>query len=329
MIYSLLLILLIIVYIDMSYVSDLHRFILGRDYDYNANFVKNYIVNPHNFSYLLNPNDRVCDSPDVNILAYIHSSPHNFRSRQFVRETWSNKVLFPNLRTVFMMGTTDDSRVNKLLKYEYEQFGDIVQENFVDTYRNLTYKAIMAQKWIKSFCSNVKFIVKLDEDILMNTYALLDYFDELKMNNFKREKTILCYRWIGAMINRNKESKWYVKYDELKGDIYIDYCAGAAYIFTPDLPSLYFNLSLYVPFFWIDDYYLTGQLRNYTNTQLMGIESKFIMRKNEEDYFVTEGKKIIFGHFSKKIDDYVKIWKKILDKYQIKLSDAEIMRNIN
>jgi beta-1,3-galactosyltransferase 1 len=148
-------------------------------------YLSNSILNSHNYTYTLNPEKRICYSQNVIILIYIHSSPKNLKYRQFVREAWSNRVLFPNIRTVFMMGLANDSQENNLLEYEFNEYGDIVQENFLDTYRNLTIKAVMALKWIKDYCPNINYIVKLDEDVLMNTFALLNYVDELQTQKFK------------------------------------------------------------------------------------------------------------------------------------------------
>jgi beta-1,3-galactosyltransferase 1 len=289
---------------------------------YNVN---NTIVNSHNYTYTLNPEKRICYNQNVNILIYIHSSPKNFKYRQFVRETWSNRVLFPNIRTVFMMGLTNDSQVNNLLIYEFNEYGDIVQENFLDTYRNLTIKAVMALKWIKDYCPNVYYIVKLDEDVLMNTFALLDYVDELKTQKFKIENTIMCFIWSKAMVQRKNTSKWFVTYDEIKADIYFDYCAGAAYILTPDLAALYFNISQYVKFFWIDDYYITGKIRTLSNTTLINIESKFLLSESSSHEFYTLDNRIIFGHFTKKINEFYRIWQKILQMNDIYLPESKIL----
>jgi beta-1,3-galactosyltransferase 2 len=228
--------------------------------------VEDYVINSHNFTYTLNPGQSVCFNQDVRILIYIHSSPKNLKYRQFVRETWSNSILFPNIRTVFTMGLTSDLNVNGLLKSESDEYHDIVQEDFFDSYGNLTIKALMAFKWIKDYCSNVDYIVKLDEDILMNTFALLDCVDELDSHDFKKENTIMCYLWKKAIVNKSEKSKWFVTNDDIQADIYLDYCAGAAYIFTPDLAGLYFNLSQLVNFFLIDDYYITGRVRSLTST---------------------------------------------------------------
>jgi beta-1,3-galactosyltransferase 1 len=275
-------------------------------------YINDYIINPHNFTYTFNPGKIVCNSENVNILIYIHSSPKNFRNRKFVRETWSSKILFPNIRTVFMMGLTHDSLVNDLLKHEFDEYHDIVQENFLDTHRNLTLKALMAFKWIKDYCSNVNYIVKLDEDTLMNTFALLEYIEELETRDFEREKMIMCYVWRKIEANLNNESKLLVLYDEVKKDAHLDYCVGAAYIFTSNLPALYFNLSQYANFFWVDNYYITGQIRALTDTTIIDIRSRFVMNASRSDEFYTLGNRIIFGHFTENVSDFYRIWHKIL-----------------
>jgi hypothetical protein len=55
--------------------------------------------------------------------------------------------MFKNMRIIFMLGDSKD-QVRSQVKYEYNLYGDLVQENFLDSYHNLTYKGIMSLKWI-------------------------------------------------------------------------------------------------------------------------------------------------------------------------------------
>ena len=55
--------------------------------------------------------------------------------------------------------------------------GDLVQENFVDSYRNLTLKTLMAIRWASTYCSNANFVLKIDDDVLVNPSPLLEYLD--------------------------------------------------------------------------------------------------------------------------------------------------------
>jgi len=54
----------------------------------------------------------------------------------------SKYLIISGLKTVFMIGRSLNETVNELIVEEAENFGDIVQEDFMDTYRNLTIKTV-------------------------------------------------------------------------------------------------------------------------------------------------------------------------------------------
>ena len=55
-------------------------------------------------------------------------------------------------RLVFLLGSTSDSDLQTVITEENEKNHDIVQGDFVDHYRNLSYKAIMGKLWVSEFC---------------------------------------------------------------------------------------------------------------------------------------------------------------------------------
>jgi hypothetical protein len=99
------------------------------------------IVNFNNFSYVINPEGRICSNEKVFLLVYVHTSPENYKRRVTIRETWSQKHLFTNVRIVFFTGLSLRTEANDMLKLESNLYKDIVQKSFVDTYRNLTLKS--------------------------------------------------------------------------------------------------------------------------------------------------------------------------------------------
>ena len=156
-------------------------------------FVQNYTVNPHPFEYIYNPKFDVCKPTDeVYLMVYVHSTPRNFKRRIALRETWARRSMFRDLRVVFTMGQTDESKVNERLKLEYDTYHDLVQENFDDSYKNLTYKGIMAVKWLSTYCKQAKYILKTDDDIFTNVYILLRHLDSLEKHGMAMEKTFMC-----------------------------------------------------------------------------------------------------------------------------------------
>jgi beta-1,3-galactosyltransferase 1 len=232
------------------------------------------IINPHNFNFVYNPGDKVCSSDrgkSVSLLIYVHSNPKNFKNRLAIRETWGNSNIFPKVRTVFMLGASRNYTINHLLKLESEIYNDIVSEDFIDAYRNITFKAVMAMKLVSTHCQNVRFILKTDDDTVVDMYSLSTYLKYLEVNDIASRRSIMCYVNKRSIVDRNSRSKWYISKSEIFVPYYKPYCAGAAYLFSPDLPQLFYNLSFYVKFFWIDDYYITGMLTYITKTHLIDL----------------------------------------------------------
>ena len=59
------------------------------------------------------------------------------------------------------------------LESENDQYHDILQGSFKDTYRNMTYKHIMALKWVLYYCPGVHYVLKSDDDTFVNTPVLM------------------------------------------------------------------------------------------------------------------------------------------------------------
>ena len=60
-----------------------------------------------------------------------------------------------------MLGWPGSDAKQDKLQEETTLHGDIVQEDFTDSYRNLTYKAIMAMKWVSTYCKHATFVLKV------------------------------------------------------------------------------------------------------------------------------------------------------------------------
>ena len=272
--------------------------------------VQDHIVNRHDFNYVLNPEYEICKSDDLFLLVYVHTAPANFKRRLSIRETWAKRSMFRDMRIVFMMGSTNDNKVNGLLKLEYGLYKDIVQEDFIDAYKNLTYKGIMAMKWISEYCSNSRYILKVDDDIIANPFILLRHLDSLLKHNIVKKKTIMCLVWVGMVVMRDKNSKWYLSKDEFKKDQYDKYCSGSAYILSGDLPQAMYNTSWYIKFFWVDDYYMTGMLARGVNVTYEFFNSLYIISSNlvEQRFTGKQADHTVFGHIPGSVSKMYSLW---------------------
>jgi len=124
-------------------------------------------VNPHPFRYILTPQASTCRSnEDIYLFVYVHSAPKHRKRRDLIRRTWANVTHYAAsvaaIRCVFVIGlpmlsadrskSVIDDDLQETVIRESLVHRDIIQENYVDCYRNLTYKAVAAMRWITENC---------------------------------------------------------------------------------------------------------------------------------------------------------------------------------
>ena len=275
-------------------------------------------VNPHPFKYLINA-PYVCRKQNVFLIIYIHTAPNHYKRRMVIRQTWGNQKYYPDttIRLVFVMGSSDDknsSGSDEGLRFESEQYNDIVQENFDDTYRNLTYKGIAALRWIDKYCSNAKFVLKTDDDIFVNMFTLLKHIKSVEKHEKESIKNsfILCLVWRRMKVMRS--GKWRVDEKDWKDDYYPVYCSGSAFIMPVAVAQRLHEVSYHVPFFWVDDFYITGLLPlkagNITHLQFM---STYVLdgRKLEERFNGQQWFTYIFSHVHN-LNSIQSVWEQLV-----------------
>ena len=62
--------------------------------------------------------------------------------------------------------------MQKKIYKESEKYEDIIQGDFIDTYHNLSYKAVMGNVWVSEFCEQAEFVVKADDDQFFDVYEV-------------------------------------------------------------------------------------------------------------------------------------------------------------
>lgn len=181
----------------------------------------NTLIDLKNFEYLIN--QAACDDflwrNDINsidkppiVLILVHSAPRNWHKRNVIRETWGQKD--SRARIFFLLGAVKSSSMQTRLKQENNMFQDIIQGNFYDAYRNMTYKHTMALKWFVYNCPKLKYLIKTDDDVFVNTPAVYDLLEA----GFNDERNLIfCYRIEEARIKRTYRSKWRVSTKEFPG----------------------------------------------------------------------------------------------------------------
>ena len=175
---------------------------------------------------MINPGFKVCGNKNPFLLSLVITRPTNFELREKIRKTWANKTAFPEMATVFLVGNTFNENINKALLEESQKFEDIIQEDFLDAYYNLTLKSVMLFKWSAKYCPNAKLFMKVDEDCGVFTRDLLSYLINYMSNqNLPLRNTFLCNVRTGEPI-RDPRNKYYLSYEEFKNHTFHTFCSG-------------------------------------------------------------------------------------------------------
>lgn len=195
---------------------------------------------------------------DTFLLFAIKSTPNNFEQRQAVRESWGQEDVYLSrlrVRTVFLLGTSppDDANLRPLLEVESKQYGDILRWDFHESFLNLTLKMKLMLWWTLTNCPHVSFVFSGDDDVFVNTPALLSYLVSLKAPEANR-------LYMGQVIARatpvqDPSSKYYIPLSFFDGP-YPTYTGGGGFVLSGALLLPLYSLSHFIPLFPIDDVYI-------------------------------------------------------------------------
>ncbi|XP_046573975.1 beta-1,3-galactosyltransferase 5-like [Haliotis rubra] len=263
------------------------------------------LLNRHHFAYHLRAG--VCRDGSPDILIFVHSGCENLAKRQVVRKTWGSVKTVKGLsfRTVFMLGETRIQTLQKALESESLLHGDIVQGNFADAYKNLTYKHIMSLGWILKACPDVKLIVKVDDDTILNIHNLVDYFHD----RGPRNNLLYCSVYYRQGPLRHNKTKWYVSQSEYPFLKFPNYCEGFGYIMSPDVARTLYKASEDARFFWVDDVYVTGILTLKVGLTLSNLIDGYSYRRDESSRVDVNRAMFMSG-----VKNWESMWNKIFPK---------------
>ncbi|KAK6184381.1 hypothetical protein SNE40_006864 [Patella caerulea] len=220
----------------------------------------------HNFKYLINkPN--LCNG-SVFLLIAVVSAPSEFDKRRAIRETWGSIVMNDaEVRLCFILGYRSNVDQNKTQE-ESDRYGDIVQEDFLDSYKNLSIKSEAILRFAFSFCPEAKYILKTDTDMFINVPVLVETLRKNTQTNM-----IMGFVHSGATPYSNRKSKWFIERGYFPLTYYPDYASGTAYVLTQDVTKNLFIAALHTKYFSLEDVFITGILRTRIKANLIHHEA--------------------------------------------------------
>ncbi|XP_017014298.1 lactosylceramide 1,3-N-acetyl-beta-D-glucosaminyltransferase A [Drosophila takahashii] len=281
------------------------------------------LMDLNNFVYLID--QPACDK-DVRVLILVHSAVRNTEKRRIIRETWADRKYIDGtpLKVIFLVGGVgaNAERWQQFLGRENHLNGDLIQGNFDDAYRNMTYKHVMALKWFNEKCSGAQLLVKVDDDVFMNTPQLVKYLTTPSLPEFamlQDPQLMLCRVVRHSRVKRSYRSKWRVTYKEYPHRFYPEYCPGMAIVYAPDVVRRLFEAAQKSKYFWVDDVLITGILAEETGSKITPL--KYYLEQKDVRSLLSgeadlEDPPFLFTNHAIKPDESMEIWQMALDRIQ-------------
>lgn len=221
-----------------------------------------------------------CKDTNPFLVILVSSRPNDVESRQAIRITWGSHSFWWGHRilTLFLLGQeTEREDKPAALSVEDESilYGDIISQDFMDTYDNLTLKTIMAFRWVTEFCPNARFVMKTDSDVFINTGNLVKFL--LKLNS--SETIFTGYPFIGSFAYRGFYKKTYISYDEYPFSFYPPYCSGMGYILDGNLALRVYEMMNHIRPIKFEDVYVGICLNILKVNIIIPEEERFFLYK--------------------------------------------------
>ncbi|XP_065203261.1 beta-1,3-galactosyltransferase brn-like [Planococcus citri] len=261
------------------------------------------IINSYNYSFIIN-NEKKCirsDNSSIRLVLIIKSAIDNFGRRLAIRNTWGYEERFYDVgvKRIFMLGATRNRTILQAISNEQEEFGDIVQADFFDTYYNNTIKTMMAFKWAVKYC-DAKFYLFSDDDMYISVKNILrfirnptEYPQYLQRSNDKEVDKHLNkvteydlpegVKLISGFVSfssphRHQCSKWYVSLDEYPYHKWPPYVSAGSYIVSREALKEMHYASYYTQHFRFDDIYI-GLLAKKLGIEMFHCPEFYIFKK--------------------------------------------------
>nr|XP_017010972.2 beta-1,3-galactosyltransferase 1 [Drosophila takahashii] len=191
--------------------------------------------------------------------------------------------LTASVRIVFIVGRSKHKsmREDEKLSREANRHNDIIQEDFVDSYHNLTLKSVMALKHISQSCGNTSaFFLKCDDDTFVNVPNLLHFllggtiplYKDTVGYHFRTTYKVMSpwnrlsatdevmygHKFCNMEANFDASSPWYMPKYIFQGAKYPKYLSGTGYLLSIDVVKRLYKESLTTSLVHLEDVFVTG-----------------------------------------------------------------------
>ncbi|CAB4055404.1 B3GALT1 [Lepeophtheirus salmonis] len=251
-------------------------------------------------SYLVYP--KSLDVKQTDFLIVIHSRLESFDTRKVIRDTWGKK---------------------KILDTEITDHGDILQEDFIDSYYNLTLKSIISLKFLTRtviWTKKPRRFLKIDDDVFLNIPLLLkSVFSPALWCKEPYLGGVILGNFHSQCIISNSQGPWQMGCSKLharKKNNIPPSCLEAHICFPSRLGNCLFEEAFNLPYFHLEDIFITSFAATKCNINLDRIKGILFWRTKKEHILLTKKFAI---HYTKK-EEMKRLHLKILKYYKLKVS---------
>ncbi|KAL0274307.1 UNVERIFIED_CONTAM: hypothetical protein PYX00_006760 [Menopon gallinae] len=260
-------------------------------------------INYYNYSYLTTAEERCEDG--LKLVYLVKSALENVERRQAIRSTWGFEKRFSDvgIRTFFVLGISDDTKLQAAVQEEYNKHKDIIQVNFIDSYYNNTIKTMSAFKWAVEHCLNSQFYIFSDDDMFISTKNVLLFLRN--PTKYPEYHVILYAGYVFVSSpHRHKSSKWFVSLREYPYNYWPPYVTAGSYVVSKEALIKMYYTSLYTKHFRFDDIYL-GLVALKAGIEPFHCEEFHFYKKKYNPF---NYKYVISSHGYQNPSELIKVW---------------------
>lgn len=271
---------------------------------------------------------------NMTLVVLILSAPKNHKQRQAIRKSWGYYALRLDVVIAFIIGevpqdvfdkeshqkgireetlqeevkqeTPQENFEEKYLEQEENTYNDIIRTHILDTYLNLTLKTLSILEWTITFCPQVKFLLKSDDDVFINISNLLDLI--LALN--PKHRSMYGYLTVWAEPDRLLSNKYYISQKDYNQPYYPPYFEGPAYLLPMSIVEDLYREALKEKYFIFEDVFYTGTLRKKLKIEDVDVQGFDVQSRRE--MYTKRNKRKFREMISRKVDEEktLKLWRR-------------------
>ncbi|KAL6461851.1 hypothetical protein MHYP_G00299960 [Metynnis hypsauchen] len=221
-----------------------------------ASSIRYHEAYPHNYHFIIDEPHK-CEQENPFLVLMVPVAPHELEARNAIRSTWGSESMVQNktITMVFSLGLPriEAEKQQEELRLESQQYHDLIQSDFMDSYLNLTIKTMVIMDWLATRCPQASYAMKVDSDMFLNLENLMNL---LLAPDTPKENYMMGKIMWNIPVIRDKNSKWYVPKELYTEDYYPTYLLGMGYVFSNDLSEKIVEVSKEIKPFNIEDAYV-------------------------------------------------------------------------